>query len=183
MGNWKPMQYVVVGGDHDVIYTDSENNDYLPGEYKTYSDGTIRTNSGEVIGTTESYNNYKKAGYNNIFDYNAAKAGYNSREAVKQLQKQLGLKADGLWGRQTEEAYKAYKQMESLADIKSLYNITQDVLSSQHDLTGDKQHRNDPVEPLQLYGIPFQYSDFQLLNGETYTPSVGPKGNLKPFGR
>ncbi len=72
-----------MGGDHDVIYTDSENNDYLPGEYKTYSDGTIRTNSGEVIGTTESYNNYKKAGYNNIFDYNAAKAGYNSREAVK----------------------------------------------------------------------------------------------------
>lgn len=37
-------------------------------------------------------------GYGSVFDYRAAKAGYNSPEAVKQLQEKLGINADGKWG-------------------------------------------------------------------------------------
>lgn len=45
----------------------------------------------------EAYN----SGYDSVFDYRAAKAGYYSPEAVKQLQKRLGINADGKWGQQT----------------------------------------------------------------------------------
>ena len=45
----------------------------------------------------EAYNN----GYDSVFDYRAAKAGYTSPEAVKQLQEKLGINADGKWGQQT----------------------------------------------------------------------------------
>lgn len=49
----------------------------------------------------EAYNN----GYDSVFDYRAAKAGYNSPEAVKQLQEKLGINADGKWGQQTQDAF------------------------------------------------------------------------------
>lgn len=48
------------------------------------------------------------AGFDNVFDYKAARAGLSSREQVKALQQQLGLPADGLFGINTEKAYYDY---------------------------------------------------------------------------
>lgn len=48
------------------------------------------------------------AGFDNVFDYKAARAGLSSREEVKALQQQLGLPADGLFGINTEKAYYDY---------------------------------------------------------------------------
>ena len=43
-----------------------------------------------------------------MFDYKAARAGLSSREEVAELQRQLGLKPDGLFGINTEKAYYDY---------------------------------------------------------------------------
>lgn len=48
------------------------------------------------------------AGFDNVFDYKAARAGLSSREEVKALQQQLGLPVDGLFGINTEKAYYDY---------------------------------------------------------------------------
>lgn len=48
------------------------------------------------------------AGFDNVFDYKAARAGLSSREQVKALQQQLGLPADGLFGINTEKTYYDY---------------------------------------------------------------------------
>lgn len=48
------------------------------------------------------------AGFDNVFDYKAARAGLSSREEVAELQRQLGLKPDGLFGINTEKAYYDY---------------------------------------------------------------------------
>lgn len=48
------------------------------------------------------------AGFDNVFDYKATRAGLSSREEVAELQRQLGLKPDGLFGINTEKAYYDY---------------------------------------------------------------------------
>ena len=98
-----------------------------PDQYVQGSNGYIYDNqTGQIIGTAddtmEAYNN----GYDNVFDYRAAKAGYNSPEAVKQLQKELGINVDGKWGKQTQDAFdRAIKNWAYQYDPNSLFSIYQ----------------------------------------------------------
>ena len=65
-------------------------------------------------------------GYDSVFDYRAAKAGYNNPEDIKQLQKELGINADGKWGKQTQDAFdRAIKNSSYQYDPNSLFSIYQ----------------------------------------------------------
>lgn len=98
-----------------------------PDQYLQGSNGYIyNKQTGQIIGTAddtmEAYNN----GYDNVFDYRAAKAGYNSPEAVKQLQEKLGINADGKWGQQTQDAFnKTVSNWAQQYDPNSLFSIYQ----------------------------------------------------------
>lgn len=98
-----------------------------PDQYLQGSNGYIYDKqTGQIIGTAddtmEAYNN----GYDNVFDYRAAKAGYNSPEAVKQLQEELGINADGKWGQQTQDAFdKTVSNWAQQYDPNSLFSIYQ----------------------------------------------------------
>lgn len=48
--------------------------------------------------------NLSNSGYDSVFDHRAAKAGYNTPEAVKQFQEKFGTNVDGKWGQQTWNA-------------------------------------------------------------------------------
>lgn len=66
------------------------------------------------------------SGYDSVFDYRAAQAGFNSPEQVKALQQQLGVTADGKWGQQTQDAYeKAAQVWAQQYDPNSLFSIYQ----------------------------------------------------------
>lgn len=98
-----------------------------PDQYLQGSNGYIyNKQTGQIIGTAddtmEAYNN----GYDNVFDYRAAKAGYDSPEAVKQLQEKLGINADGKWGQQTQDAFnKTVSNWAQQYDPNSLFSIYQ----------------------------------------------------------
>lgn len=98
-----------------------------PEQYLQGSNGYIyNKQTGQIIGiaddTMEAYN----SGYNNVFDYRASKAGYTSPAEVKELQTRLGIKADGKWGKQTQDAFnRAAQNWAQQYDPNSLFSIYQ----------------------------------------------------------
>ena len=98
-----------------------------PDQYLQGSNGYIyNKQTGQIIGTADDTMEAHNSGYDSVFDYRAAKAGYNSPEAVKQLQEKLGINADGKWGKQTQNAFdRAIKNWAYQYDPNSLFSIYQ----------------------------------------------------------
>ena len=98
-----------------------------PDQYLQGSNGYIyNKQTGQIIGTTDDTMEAHNSGYDSVFDYRAAQAGFNSPEQVKALQQQLGVTADGKWGQQTQDAYeKAAWVWAQQYDPNSLFSIYQ----------------------------------------------------------
>lgn len=98
-----------------------------PDQYLQGSNGYIYDKqTGQIIGTADDTMEAHNSGYDSVFDYRAAKAGYNSPEAVKQLQEKLGINADGKWGQQTQDAFnKTVSNWAQQYDPNSLFSIYQ----------------------------------------------------------
>ena len=98
-----------------------------PDQYVQGSNGYIYDNqTGQIIGMADDTMEARSNGYDNVFDYRAAKAGYNNPEDIKQLQKELGINADGKWGKQTQDAFdRAIKNWAYQYDPNSLFSIYQ----------------------------------------------------------
>ena len=98
-----------------------------PDQYVQGSNGYIYDNqTGQIIGMANDTMEARSNGYDNVFDYRAAKAGYNNPEDIKQLQKELGINADGKWGKQTQDAFdRAIKNWSYQYDPNSLFSIYQ----------------------------------------------------------
>lgn len=98
-----------------------------PDQYMQGSNGYIyNKQTGQIIGTADDTLEAHNSGYDSVFDYRAAKAGYNSPEAVKQLQEKLGINADGKWGQQTQDAFnKTVSNWAQQYDPNSLFSIYQ----------------------------------------------------------
>lgn len=98
-----------------------------PDQYIQGSNGYIYDNqTGQIIGMADDTIEARSNGYDSVFDYRAAKAGYNSPEDIKQLQKELGINADGKWGKQTQDAFdRAIKNWVYQYDPNSLFSIYQ----------------------------------------------------------
>lgn len=98
-----------------------------PDQYLQGSNGYIyNKQTGEIIGTADDTTEAQNSGYDSVFDYRAAKAGYNNHEAVKQLQEKLGINADGKWGKQTQDAFdRAASNWAQQYDPNSLFSIYQ----------------------------------------------------------
>ena len=98
-----------------------------PDQYTQGSNGYIYDNqTGQIIGMADDTMEARSNGYDSVFDYRAAKAGYNNPEDIKQLQKELGINADGKWGKQTQDAFdKAIKNWSYQYDPNSLFSIYQ----------------------------------------------------------
>lgn len=98
-----------------------------PDQYLQGSNGYIYDKqTGQIIGTDDDTMEAHNNGYDNVFDYRAAKAGYNSPEAVKQLQEELGINADGKWGQQTQDAFnRAVPNWTWQYDPNNLFSIYQ----------------------------------------------------------
>lgn len=98
-----------------------------PDQYLQGSNGYIyNKQTGQIIGTADDTMEAHNSGYGSVFDYRAAKAGYNSPEAIKQLQEKLGINADGKWGQQTQDAFnKTVSNWAQQYDPNSLFSIYQ----------------------------------------------------------
>lgn len=98
-----------------------------PEQYMQGSNGYIyNKQTGQIIGTADDAIEAHNGGYGSVFDYRAAKAGYNSPEAVKQLQEKLGINADGKWGQQTQDAFnRSVSNWAQQYDPNSLFSIYQ----------------------------------------------------------
>ena len=98
-----------------------------PDQYVQGSNGYIYDNqTGQIIGMADDTMEARSNGYDSVFDYRAAKAGYNNPEDIKQLQKELGINADGKWGKQTQDAFdRAIKNWSYQYDPNSLFSIYQ----------------------------------------------------------
>ena len=98
-----------------------------PDQYIQGSNGYIYDNqTGQIIGMADDTMEARSNGYDSVFDYRAAKAGYNNPEDIKQLQKELGINADGKWGKQTQDAFdRAIKNWSYQYDPNSLFSIYQ----------------------------------------------------------
>ena len=98
-----------------------------PDQYTQGSNGYIYDNqTGQIIGMADDTMEARSNGYDSVFDYRAAKAGYNNPEDIKQLQKELGINADGKWGKQTQDAFdRAIKNWSYQYDPNSLFSIYQ----------------------------------------------------------
>ena len=98
-----------------------------PDQYLQGSNGYIyNKQTGQIIGTADDTMEAHNSGYDSVFDYRAARAGYNSPEAVKQLQEKLGINADGKWGQQTQDAFnKTVSNWAQQYDPNSLFSIYQ----------------------------------------------------------
>ena len=98
-----------------------------PDQYVQGSNGYIYDNqTGQIIGTADDTMEARSNGYDSVFDYRAAKAGYNNPEDIKQLQKELGINVDGKWGKQTQDAFdRAIKNWSYQYDPNSLFSIYQ----------------------------------------------------------
>ena len=98
-----------------------------PDQYTQGSNGYIYDNqTGQIIGMADDTMEARSNGYDSVFDYRAAKAGYNNPEDIKQLQKELGINADGKWGKQTQNAFdRAIKNWSYQYDPNSLFSIYQ----------------------------------------------------------
>ena len=98
-----------------------------PDQYVQGSNGYIYDNqTGHIIGMADDTMGARSNGYDSVFDYRAAKAGYNNPEDIKQLQKELGINVDGKWGKQTQDAFdRAIKYWAYQYDPNSLFSIYQ----------------------------------------------------------
>lgn len=98
-----------------------------PDQYIQGSNGYVYDKAtGQIIGNSDDMLEARNSGYNNIFDWRAAQAGFNSPEQVKALQQQLGITADGKWGQQTQNAYEKVAQaLAQQYDPSSLFSIYQ----------------------------------------------------------
>ena len=98
-----------------------------PDQYTQGSNGYIYDNqTGQIIGMADDTMEARSNGYDSVFDYRAAKAGYNNPEDIKQLQKELGINVDGKWGKQTQDAFdRAIKNWAYQYDPNSLFSIYQ----------------------------------------------------------
>lgn len=98
-----------------------------PDQYIQGSNGYIYDNqTGQIIGMADDTMEARSNGYNSVFDYRAAKAGYNNPEDIKKLQKELGINADGKWGQQTQDAFnKTVSNWAQQYDPNSLFSIYQ----------------------------------------------------------
>lgn len=98
-----------------------------PDQYLQGSNGYIyNKQTGQYIGTAKDTIDAHINGYDSVFDYRAAKAGYNSPEAIKQLQERLGVNVDGKWGQQTQDAFdKNVSNWGWQYDPNSLFSIYQ----------------------------------------------------------
>lgn len=98
-----------------------------PDQYIQGSNGYIyNKQTGQIIGTADDTLEAYNSGYDNVFDYRAAKAGYNSPEVVKQLQQKLGINVDGKWGQQTQNAFdNTVTNWAQQYDPNSLFSIYQ----------------------------------------------------------
>ena len=98
-----------------------------PDQYVQGSNGYIYDNqTGQIIGMADDTMEARSNGYDSVFDYRAAKAGYNNPEDIKQLQKELGINVDGKWGKQTQDAFdRAIKNWAYQYDPNSLFSIYQ----------------------------------------------------------
>ena len=56
---------------------------------------------------------------NGIWRKNAEEAGVTDRDSVKALQKKLGVEVDGIWGKNTNAAYEAWKQKNSTPVVET----------------------------------------------------------------
>ena len=98
-----------------------------PDQYLQGSNGYIYDKqTGQIIGIADDTMEAHNSGYDSVFDYRAAKAGYTSPEAVKQLQEKLGINADGKWGQQTQDAFnRTISNWAQQYDPNSLFSIYQ----------------------------------------------------------
>lgn len=98
-----------------------------PDQYIQGSNGYVYDRAtGQIIGTVDDTMEARNSGYDNVFDYRAAQAGFSSPEQVKALQQQLGVTADGKWGQQTQNAYERAAQVWAQQyDPNSLFSIYQ----------------------------------------------------------
>lgn len=98
-----------------------------PDQYLQGSNGYIYDKqTGQIIGAADDTMEAHNSGYDSVFDYRAAKAGYTSPEAVKQLQEKLGINADGKWGQQTQDAFnRTISNWAQQYDPNSLFSIYQ----------------------------------------------------------
>lgn len=104
-GKWNPQQNEFgKDKDNNVNYYDGQN--WIP-DYIQGSDGTVYNSQGEIIGSAGDLDTMHNAGYNNIFDYNAAQAlgRQVTPEQVAAIQQMLGVTADGKWGARTQAAF------------------------------------------------------------------------------
>lgn len=89
---------------------------YYEREYDPYyNNGSdiVQDSSGTIYIDGQPYDDRDKedaaaAGFDNVFDYKAYLYHLPNRDAVRALQRQLGLKEDGLFGINTERAYQEY---------------------------------------------------------------------------
>ena len=112
----------VIGEDGTPYYYNGSNyaTDFIQG-----SDGNIYSSQGELLGNVG--NDARLAGYDDVFDYNAAKAGIDPSQ-VAAIQQLLGVNVDGKWGARTQAAYQnVLRQMQ--ADDSGIpyttYNVAQ----------------------------------------------------------
>lgn len=89
----------VIGEDGTPYYYNGSNytTDFIQG-----SDGNIYSSQGELLGNVG--NDARLAGYDDVFDYNAAKVGIDPSQ-VAAIQQLLGVNVDGKWGARTQAAY------------------------------------------------------------------------------
>lgn len=112
----------VIGKDGTPYYYNGS--DYTA-DFIQGSDGNIYNSQGELLGNVG--NDARLAGYNDVFDYNAAKAGVDPSQ-VAAIQQLLGVKDDGRWGAITQAAYQnAMKKMKgnNFAIPYTIHNIVQ----------------------------------------------------------
>lgn len=98
----------VIGEDGTPYYYNGSGytNDFIQD-----SDGNIYSSQGELLGNVG--NDARLAGYDDIFDYNAVKAGVDPSQ-VADIQQLLGINPDGKWGVITQAAYQnALKQIQN----------------------------------------------------------------------
>lgn len=119
-----PEQGFIQGDAGNVVFRDSNNQ--LHDDFIQDSDGTVYNRAGQVIGNVADQDDMSSAGYNNVFDYNAAKAlgTQVSPQQVAQIQQMIGTEADGKWGARTQAAYEnAIGNFISQLDPASLASI------------------------------------------------------------
>lgn len=104
--NTNPSDQVglVIDQNGSPYYYDGTNyiSDFIQG-----SDGNIYSQEGQLLGNIGADMN--AAGYNNIFDYNAAQRGIDPSQ-VAAIQSMLGVTPDGKWGAKTQAAFQTIMQ-------------------------------------------------------------------------